>query len=136
MWRAKFGVIALVLTTSAPLAAQQLSDPTAPPRVQSGNQGRVLAAGNLRLQSITWNDQQGVAQINGIRLKVGESLHEYTVKKIGMDQVTLVNSKTNDELILALFSGSGFELLPCQLIFSPVNWKLRVFSLAKTTLPI
>ena len=113
MWRAKAAVIAsLALCTSLPLSAQQLSDPTAPPRVQGGNQGRILAAGNLRLQSITWQEQQAVAQINGVRLKVGESLHEYTVKKIGMDQVTLVNNSTNDELILALFSGSGFELLP------------------------
>lgn len=113
MWRANSMIMAVVLTTAvAPSMAQQLSDPTAPPRLQQGNQGRVVAAGSLRLQSITWDDTHRVAQINGMRLKVGDSLNEYKVKTIGMDQVTLVNTSSNDELILALFSASGFELLP------------------------
>jgi len=114
MFPAKPLVIALVLSVSTmtSVAAQQWSDPTAPPRMQAGNQGRVLVAGNLRLQSITWNEQQRSAQINGMRLQVGDTLHEYKVKTIGMDQVTLVNINSNDELILALFSGSGFELQP------------------------
>lgn len=114
MSRANSMLITAVITwlASSSAVAQQLSDPTAPPRLQSGNQGRVLAAGNLRLQSITWDEQQRVAQINGMRLKIGDTLHEYKVKTIGMDHVTLVNTTTSDELILALFSGSGFELLP------------------------
>lgn len=112
MWLAKLMVITLSALLVQPLAAQQLSDPTAPPRVQNGNQGRLLQAGNLRLQSITWNDQQRVAQINGVRLSEGDTLHEYKVKTIGMDNVTLVNTSTNDELILALFTGLEFERLP------------------------
>lgn len=90
---------------AAPVSAQELSDPTAPPVVRSSTitEGPALAA-ELKLQAIQWRGTRRTALIGGQRVSVGDTINQYIVRAIDMNQVTLMDSKTNKTVQLALFS--------------------------------
>ncbi|MGI0154295.1 hypothetical protein ACQ661_11625 [Pseudidiomarina sp. WS423] len=104
MWPASRLLIVAVLL-AAPVSAQELSDPTAPPVVRSNTNaaGPALAA-ELKLQAIQWRGTRRTALIGGQRVSVGDTINQYIVRAIDMNQVTLMDSKTNKTVRLALFS--------------------------------
>lgn len=101
MWPVKAAFLALLLM--APAAAQQLSDPTEPPRIKQ-QETKVASRATLRLESIQWTEEHRVARINGERLKEGDTYNNYKIQSIGMDHVILLNIRTNEQLTLAMFA--------------------------------
>ncbi|MDX1706310.1 hypothetical protein [Pseudidiomarina sp.] len=105
MWPVKGALLALLLME--PAVAQQLSDPTEPPRIkQQGT--KVATKATLRLESIQWTEDHRVARINGERLIEGDTYNNYKIQSIGMDHVTLLNIRTNEQLTLAMFANVRF----------------------------
>lgn len=101
MWQAKTLIMSMLVAASA--SAQQLSDPTEPPRVvEQGT--KVAPQTSLRLESIKWTENLRVARINGQRLQEGDTYNNYKIQSIGMDQVTLLNTRTNEQVTLAMFA--------------------------------
>lgn len=104
MWPVKALICAATLLLSvAPSQAQQLSDPTAPPRTQE----RVTVSqvgSTLRLQAIVWRDGQRRAQIDGTYYQVGDQFGGYEVLAIELNQVVLNQISRNERTILRLFA--------------------------------
>lgn len=100
MWR----VSALLVTGFVASAqAQQLPDPTAPPNARVVV-GVVAETTDLVLQAIQLRDGEKVAFISGQRVRQGDHLPPYQIKKITMNQVIVYDTKNNSELTLSLFT--------------------------------
>ncbi|RUO41836.1 hypothetical protein CWE22_06695 [Pseudidiomarina aestuarii] len=97
MWR-----VSLLMLLSTASVAQQLSDPTAPPRYSA--EMAVSSVTNLQLQSIQWFGDSKMAQISGQRVREGDNLNQYQVLEIELHQVRLMNREEQQEVTLSLFS--------------------------------
>ncbi|WP_417656519.1 hypothetical protein [Pseudidiomarina aestuarii] len=99
MWRVN---VLILLLLSGAAVAQQLSDPTAPPRYRA--QVAMSSVTNLQLQSIQWFGDSKMAQISGQRVREGDNLNQYQVLEIELHQVRLMNREEQQEVTLSLFS--------------------------------
>lgn len=99
MWRVN---VLILLLLSGVAVAQQLSDPTAPPRYRA--QVAMSSVTNLQLQSIQWFGDSKMAQISGQRVREGDNLNQYQVLEIELHQVRLMNREEQQEVTLSLFS--------------------------------
>ena len=94
-------LLAVLLATSAPAAAQVLVDPMRPATAGHGD-AEVAAARSVGpvLEQIVLGDGRKFAVISGRRVAVGDKLGDATVVSIGPDQVTLKGGTTQ---ILRMF---------------------------------
>lgn len=91
-------------TVMVAASAQDLSDPTAPPRQLEPRTGSVQQTSSaLRLQSIQFMGTHRSALINGQRVYQGEPFANYMLEKIDLNFVTLRDQKTGKRLTLRLF---------------------------------
>lgn len=105
MWPVKVSIIVLSALVLLPVAAQQMSDPTAPPvQVSQVQKSSSSSNSNLSLQAVVWVNGQRTAQINGERYHVGDSVGAYEVMEIALNQVVLKNAANDKELKLAMFT--------------------------------
>ncbi|CUA87049.1 hypothetical protein [Pseudidiomarina woesei] len=97
-------VVAIFLTISPISFAQELSDPTMPPRqLEQRNDSAQKSSSSPRLQSIQFIGSSRSALINGQRLYQGERFENYVVEKIDLNFVTLRDQQTEQRLTLRLF---------------------------------
>lgn len=97
-----FGVITLV--ASCAVSAQALRDPTAPPRSPATAPTATQATTSIKLQAVVWRGEERTAIVNGQRVAVGDHVSHYIVQAIDMNQVTLVDTTTKQNMQLTLFT--------------------------------
>ena len=108
MWRVNTLLVCFALCL-APVNAQQLRDPTAPPQRIEPSKTSEQSAALPQLQSIRWVDGQRSALIEGVWKQVGETIGSYRVEVISMSDVVLRDTRNNEDLTLKLFE---FRALP------------------------
>lgn len=108
MWRVK-ALIVLWLAGSSTVTAQDLRDPTAPPRVLERAGSAVTSVELPKLQSIQWVGEQRKALIEGAWKQVGDSVGPYRVNAIYMSEVVLRDTRSSKDLSIRLF---GFSATP------------------------
>ncbi|WP_417663812.1 hypothetical protein [Pseudidiomarina donghaiensis] len=99
------GLSMAILFTMAPASfAQELSDPTMPPRqLEQRHDSTQKSSSGPRLQSIQFMGSNRSALINGQRFYQGERFENYLVEKIDLNFVTLRDQQTEKRLTLRLF---------------------------------
>ena len=99
------GLSMAILFTMAPASfAQELSDPTMPPRqLEQRHDSAQKSSSGPRLQSIQLMGSNRSALINGQRFYQGERFENYVLEKIDLNFVTLRDQQTETRLTLRLF---------------------------------
>jgi len=99
------GLSMAILFTMAPASfAQELSDPTMPPRqLEQRNDSAQKSSSGPRLQLIQFMGSNRSALINGQRFYQGERFENYVLEKIDLNFVTLRDQQTETRLTLRLF---------------------------------
>lgn len=108
MWRVNTLVVFFALCI-APVTAQQLGDPTAPPQRIQPSKSVEQSASMPSLQSIRWVNGQRTALIEGAWKQVGDTVGSYRVEVISMSDVVLRDTHNNKDITIRLFE---FQALP------------------------
>jgi hypothetical protein len=109
MWRVNpimlAGCTYLALAGHDTVQASEMSDPTAPPAlVHYDKTATPSFSTKFKLHSIQKIGATYSVVINGVRKQVGDTIEEYTIQNIELNEVQLVNNRTQQRRVLSLFS--------------------------------